>query len=148
MTFRFGPGSADPCLCLMDPDLVIFVIDPQDANKKLIFVKELLLITFWRYIYIIFQRSQKELQNSRNQGVSYYFCVMMEASGSGSRRHKNMWIRIRIRNTESETYLHVTWRLVSGPPCRRVEDTSGQCSGWPAPLCSCSNWSSYWSPNW
>ncbi len=32
-------------------------------------------------------------QNSRNQGYSYYFCMMIE--GSGSRRHKNMWIRIR-----------------------------------------------------
>jgi hypothetical protein len=41
--------------------------------------------------------SQKESQNSRNQGFSYYFCMMIE--GSGSRRPKNMWIRIRIRNT-------------------------------------------------
>ncbi len=41
----------------MDPDPAIFVIDLQDANKKLIFFKKVfLLITFWRYIYIIFQR--------------------------------------------------------------------------------------------
>ncbi len=48
-----------------------------------------------------------ESQNSRNQGFSYYFCMMIEGSGSipltsrsGSRRPKNMWIRwIRIRNT-------------------------------------------------
>jgi hypothetical protein len=32
-----GSGSADPCLCLMDPDPAIFVIDLQDASKKLIF---------------------------------------------------------------------------------------------------------------
>ncbi len=32
-------GSADPCLWLMDPDPPIFVIDFQDANKKLIFKK-------------------------------------------------------------------------------------------------------------
>ncbi len=62
-------------------------------------------------------KSQKESQNSRNQGFSYYFCVMIEGSGSGagsgsgsipltsgsgSGRPKNMWIRwirIRIRNT-------------------------------------------------
>ncbi len=31
-----GSGSADPCLWLMDPDPGIFVIDLQDANKKLI----------------------------------------------------------------------------------------------------------------
>ncbi len=43
----------------MDPDAdtdpVIFVIDLQDANKKL-FKQFFLLITFLRYIYIIFQR--------------------------------------------------------------------------------------------
>ncbi len=58
-------------------------------------------------------KSQKESQNSRNQGFSYYFCMMIEGSiplisGSGSWRPKNMWIRwiqiririrIRIRNT-------------------------------------------------
>ncbi len=59
-------------------------------------------------------KSQKESQNSRNQGFSYYFCMMIEGSGSRSRagsgsipltsgsgsgywRPKNMWIRIRIR---------------------------------------------------
>jgi hypothetical protein len=35
-----GSGSADPCLRLMDPDLdpdpAIFVINLQDANKKLL----------------------------------------------------------------------------------------------------------------
>jgi hypothetical protein len=51
-------------------------------------------------------KSQKESQNRRNQGFSYYFCMMIEGSGSvsipltsgsesGSRRPKNMWIRIR-----------------------------------------------------
>jgi hypothetical protein len=60
-------------------------------------------------------KSQKELKNSRNQGFSYYFYMMVEGSGfgsipqtygSGSGRPKNMWIRwiqirirIRIRNT-------------------------------------------------
>ncbi len=29
-------------------------------------------------------KSQKESQNSRNQGFSYYFCMMIEGSGSGS----------------------------------------------------------------
>jgi hypothetical protein len=47
-------------------------------------------------------KSQKESLNSRNQGFSYYFCMMIEGSGSG--RPKNTWIRwirirIRIRNT-------------------------------------------------
>jgi hypothetical protein len=45
-----------------DPDPAIFVIDLQDANKKLIFILFYLLITFLRYIYIIFQR--KEVKKS------------------------------------------------------------------------------------
>jgi hypothetical protein len=63
---------------------------------------------------------QKESQNRRNQGFSYYFCMMIEGSGyrsragsgtgpipltsgSGSGRPKNMWIQwIRIRNTAAE----------------------------------------------
>ncbi len=49
---------------------------------------------------------------------------------------------------QSCAYLLVTWRVVSSPPCRQVEDTFGLCSGWPAPLCSCINWSSYRSPTW
>ncbi len=47
-----------------DPDPAIFVIDFQDANKKLIFLKKVfLLITFWRYIYIIFK--DKKSKRSR-----------------------------------------------------------------------------------
>ncbi len=57
-------------------------------------------------------KSQKEVTNSRNQGFSYFFCLMMEGCGSipltngsvsESRRPKNIWIRriwIRIRNTD------------------------------------------------
>jgi hypothetical protein len=58
-----------------------------------------------------------------NQGVSYYFCLVIEGSksgsgstpltngsgsGSGSRRPKNMWIRIRIRNTGHYDSAHLT----------------------------------------
>ncbi len=52
----------------------------------------------------------KKSQYSRNQCFSYYFCLMIEGSGSdsltegsGSGRPRNMWIlRIRIRNTALE----------------------------------------------
>jgi hypothetical protein len=66
-----------------------------------------LLGTFWKYIYIIFKdkKSKKKTQSSMIQGFSYYFCLVIEGSGSGSiplttrsgsgsRRPRNMWIRI------------------------------------------------------
>ncbi len=55
----------------------------RGQQKKNIFYKVFLLITFWRYIYIIFQRqkAQKKSKNSRNQGYSYSFCLMIEGSG-------------------------------------------------------------------
>jgi hypothetical protein len=40
MTFWCGSGSVDPCLWLMDPDPATFVIDLQDANKKLILINK------------------------------------------------------------------------------------------------------------
>ncbi len=58
------------------------------------------------------KKVQRKSHNSRNRGFSYYFCLMIEGSGSGSipqtsgtgsGRPKNMWIRwirIRIRNTD------------------------------------------------
>ncbi len=93
-----------------------FVTDLQDANKKK-FILFFLLYYFLKIHLHLFSKikSQKESQNSRNPGFSYYFCMMIEGSrsgsgegsipltnGSGSRRPKNMWIRwirIRIRNT-------------------------------------------------
>jgi len=95
MTFRCGSGFGS----------CYFRHWPSRRQKKLIFFKKFfLLITFWRYIYIIFQRSkvQKKSPNSRNQYFSYYFCLMTEgsgslplSSGSGSGRLNNMWLWIR-----------------------------------------------------
>jgi hypothetical protein len=105
-------GSGDPA---------IFVIDLQDADKKLIFNLIFSAYYFLKVHLHLFPKikSQKESQNSMSQGFSYYFCMMIEGSrsgsesgpipltnGSGSGRPKNMWIRwiririrIRIRNT-------------------------------------------------
>ncbi len=109
--------------------LLFYVIDLQEINQEISFLNVFLLFTFWRYIYITFQRLivQMELQNSRNQGYSYYFCLMIDGSGfrsesearsrstpltngSGSRsgrpKAKPLWIRwIRIRNTDFSTIL-------------------------------------------
>ncbi len=58
-------------------------------NKKLIMLKKNFLhITFWRYPVHLHHfskiKSQKESDNSRNQDFSYYFCMMIEGSGSGA----------------------------------------------------------------
>ncbi len=101
----------------MDPDpgsgsCYFCVIDLQDASKKrifnTIFSAYLLLKVHLHHFSKI--KSQKESQNRSKQGYSYYFCMMIEGSGagsgsipltskSGSGRPKNMWIRIRLRNT-------------------------------------------------
>jgi hypothetical protein len=96
----------------------------QKTNKK-----KILLITFWRFLHLHHFskiKSQKESQNSRNPGFSYYFCLRIEGSGSipltngsGSVRAKNMWIRwIRIRNTAciSASVLRGIRRYFSGDP--------------------------------
>ncbi len=96
MTFWYGSGSADPCLWQMDPDTdpAIFFIDLQEANKKLILKKFFCLLLFEGTLHHF----------TKIKSFSYYFCLMIEGSGSvpltngsGSRRPKN--IRIRIRNT-------------------------------------------------
>jgi hypothetical protein len=80
----------------MDPDPdAIFVLDIQDANKKQSFYFIVSASYFLKVHLHLFSKikSQKESQNSRNQGFSYYFCLVIEGSRSGSRRPKNMWIR-------------------------------------------------------
>jgi hypothetical protein len=77
----------------MDPDLdsdpnpAIFVIDLQDGNKKLI--KIFLKTSSYYFLKVHFHhfskiKGKEKSQNSRNQGFSYYFCLMIEGSGSGS----------------------------------------------------------------
>jgi hypothetical protein len=70
----------------VDPDPAIFVIDLQDASKKLIFNTIFSAYYFLKVHLHHFSKikSQKESQNRRNQGFSYYFCMMMGGSGSGS----------------------------------------------------------------
>ncbi len=84
-----GSGSADPCLWLMDQDPAVFVMDPQDANKKLLITN--LKKSFSAYYFLKVHlhhfskiNVKKTSQNTRNQGFSYYLCLMIEESGSVS----------------------------------------------------------------
>jgi hypothetical protein len=69
-----------------DPDLSIRIIDLQDTNKKQILKKMFCLLLFEGIYLHHFSKikNQKESQNSRNEGFSYYFCMMIEGSGSGA----------------------------------------------------------------
>jgi hypothetical protein len=57
-----------------DSDPAIFVIDFQDANKKLIFCKKIFCLLLFECTFTSFfkEKIKKESQNSRNQGFSYY----------------------------------------------------------------------------
>ncbi len=72
MTFWYGSGSADPCLWLMDPDPAIFVIDLQDASKKLIFFNS----------FSDFQR--KKVKKSIKKPVEMNVCLTIFAWTHGS----------------------------------------------------------------
>ncbi len=72
----------------------IFISNLQDASKFLC-----LLLFEGTFTSFYKDKSHKMSQNRRNQGFSYYFCFMMEGSGSGfvplsngsgSRRSKNI----------------------------------------------------------
>jgi hypothetical protein len=76
MPLTYGSGS--------DPDPAIFIIDLQDANKKLFKKKSFPAYCFLKVLLHHFSKikSIKKVLKSRNQGFSYYFCLMIEGSGS------------------------------------------------------------------
>jgi|LakMenE01Jun11ns_1017448.scaffolds.fasta_scaffold9313103_2 hypothetical protein len=78
--------ASDLWIRILDPDPAIFVIDLQDASKKLIFNTIVSAYYFLKVHLHHFSKikSQKESQNSRNKGFSYYFCIMIEGSGAGA----------------------------------------------------------------
>jgi hypothetical protein len=106
------PGSGS-WIRILDPDPAIFVIDLQDISKKQIFEHNFLCLLLFEATFTSFFKDKKskrvtKYRGIRNQGFSYYFCMMIEGSGSragsgsgsipltsgsGSGRPKNMWIR-------------------------------------------------------
>jgi hypothetical protein len=97
-----------------------FIIDLQDANKKQIKIIRFFCILLFEGTFTSFFKI-KGHKEVTNQVFFYYFCFMIEGSGSGSipltngsgsgsRMPENMWIRwiririrIRIRNTVLKT---------------------------------------------
>ena len=72
-----------------DPDPDIFVIDPQDGNKKQIKKKGFLLITFWWYTYIIFNDKKSQIPHTA-VGIQVFLLFLL-----GDRRIQiRSWIRI------------------------------------------------------
>jgi hypothetical protein len=71
-----------------DPDLASFVIDIQEnIQQKTNFKKNIFSAHYFLTVHLNHFskiKSQKTSQNCRNKGFSYYFCLMIEESGSGS----------------------------------------------------------------
>ncbi len=63
------------------------------------FLRFFLLITFWSYIYNNFSwiKIHKEVTKQYESRFSYYFCLMIENSGT------NGWIWIRIQEAQKHT---------------------------------------------
>jgi hypothetical protein len=92
----------------MDPDPAFLVINLQDANKKNLKKKFFCLLLFEGTFTSLFKDKKSKRSHKTESTFFFPFCLMIEGSGSipltngsgsGSRRPKN--IRIRIRNTAS-----------------------------------------------
>jgi hypothetical protein len=110
-----------------DPDMASALTASGSTGSKsftfLFIISNFILIsevkkTFFAYYFLEVHlhhfskiKSNKKSQNSRNQGFSYYFCLMKEGSGSvpltngaGSGRPKIIRIPDRIHNTSVKFY--------------------------------------------
>ncbi len=107
---------------------------PSRRQRKTNPKKVFLLITFWRYIYIIF-KDKKSKRSHKTVGIKVFLTIfawlkrMIEGSGSipltngsGSGRPKNMSIRwIRVRNTATATAPYIAWREIVACSAERAK---------------------------
>jgi hypothetical protein len=87
-----------------DPDPAIFIINLQGANKKRIkksfpayYFLKVLLHKFFKDL-----KSKKKSQHSRNQGFSYYFCLMLEGSGPKTRGSRTATMAVRFSTAQNQ----------------------------------------------
>jgi hypothetical protein len=60
-------GSGDPCFCLMDPDPNTFVIDLQDANKK--------VFLLFDGIFTSFFKDKKSSRSHKKVGINVFLTI-------------------------------------------------------------------------
>ncbi len=108
MTFCCRARSADPCLRLMDPDPdpAIFVIELQDASKKLVLYHNFFCLLLLEGTFTLFFKDKKSKRVtkycSRIQDFSYYFCMIIRIQSRirVGIHTSDYWIRIQIRKAK------------------------------------------------
>jgi hypothetical protein len=79
--FWSGSGSADLCLCLMDPvpDPSIFIIDLQDANKKQIKKKKKkFCILLFEGTFTSFFKSKKLKRSHKTVEIKVFLTILLD----------------------------------------------------------------------
>ncbi len=99
LTFLYRSGSSDLYLWLKDPAPALFVKIP----KKCFFSPSFFCLLLFEGTLTSFFTDKKSQNGQEIKGFSYYFCLMIERSGSvyngsGSGRPQNIWTVLRIRD--------------------------------------------------
>jgi hypothetical protein len=59
----------------MDPDPAIFIIDLQDANKKLIFLKEIFCLLLFEGTFTSFFKDKKPQKSHKTVGLKIFLTL-------------------------------------------------------------------------
>jgi hypothetical protein len=83
LTFCYGSGSADPCLWpTIRIQVLLFSSETFKTQKNYFFAYYLLKVHLHHFLQI---KIHKEV--TKHQGFSYYWCLMIEGSGSSDPEH-------------------------------------------------------------
>ncbi len=72
-----GSGSADPCLWLLDPDPSLFIIDIQEANKK-INLKKFVCILLFEGTFTSFFKNKKSKTSRKTVEIKVFFTIFAQ----------------------------------------------------------------------